>query len=545
MGYDIKKLTNVFMGEIGYREKRSGATDLYSKTGKDVGSDNWTKYWVETYPKLQGSYWCADFVTWCFQKAFGKEAATKLLLHYPYIACQTLYDLGKKKGQIVTTPQSGDVALFYSTDKRRYAHTEFVTEGNSVSFNTVGGNTSGTDANGKVVRNGNGVFFKTYDTKTYVKAKTVFFRPNYNEQPLVSEASNNVPKGCVRGMDISSNQGKVDWSKVNNVDFVILRCAKRHGADEQFEANYAGAKNRGLKVGAYLYSYALNEDDARAEALKVLNALKGKTLDLPIFLDLEWDEQGKLGRTKVTSIAKTFMDFICQNSNFRVGIYSNQDWADALIDFHALKYPNWWAARVPKDDNGTVKLYPKTTGYKIHQYSWKGHIPGISGDIDLDYAPKTYVYGDETEGKWLEANNTYYYRLNEGGNAHGWKEIAETANPTKKHWYYFDEKGAMVRDCWLLIDGDWYAFNKDGVMRTSQWIQGKDMKWYYVSSNGKAKKHTWFEYNGKSYYFLDSTAMATDCYIKHLNMYYYVDKDGQWDGKTLYSIPQSVKVVND
>lgn len=38
---------------------------------------------------------------------------------------------------------------------------------------------------------------------------------------------------------------------------------------------------------------------------------------------------------------------------------------------------------------------------------------------------------------WVKSGDYWYYRVTDGGNAHGWQVI-------DKHWYYFDEKGRML-----------------------------------------------------------------------------------------------------
>ena len=67
----IQAVIDIAEEEIGYLEKRSNS-QLDSKTA-NAGSGNYTKYWRDTYPQYQGQPWCADFVSWCFMKAFGLD----------------------------------------------------------------------------------------------------------------------------------------------------------------------------------------------------------------------------------------------------------------------------------------------------------------------------------------------------------------------------------------------------------------------------------------------------------------------------------------
>lgn len=562
MGYDVDSLIKVFKGEVGYLEKYKGATNLDSKTAQ-AGSDNQTKYWIDTAPSLQGSYWCADFITWCFQRQFGKEATTKLLLHYPYISCQKLYDLGKSKGQIYTNPQKGDIALFYNKTKKRFSHTEFVYATDSTYFCCVGGNTSSNQGNANsanVVRNGGGVHDKAYVTKTLVSNGSVFFRPNYGTQ-TTQTVTETIPAVAKKGLDVSSNQGNIDQAKVAKAgyEYAILRCVKRKDNDEMFETNYKNAKENGIKVGAYIYSYALSVNDAMNDAKRVYEVLKGKDLDIPLFLDLEQDQQGKLGKTAVTDIAVAFIKEFQSLYGCPVGIYSNQNWHDTLIDQSRLKNVPWQAARVSASDTGVLKLKPKTNDYVIHQYSWKGSVPGIRGSVDLDY-----IYGDienktmtiEKEGTWEKVGDKYRYKVNgtyiKGQQAQykGFQyllskdgQMLTGQQKVGGKWYYLENTvGYMYQNMWFGSAGRQYYLSSDGSMLSNIQKEYKG-RWYYLGADGASKSSQWFEYKKEWYYFDKDGVMVTDAYVKDRRGYCYLNSKGMQDGQYLDIIPSGKKVT--
>lgn len=165
----IDSLIYVASQEIGYLEKRS-ASDLYSKTG-NAGDNNYTKYWVEVASNLQGSYWCAAFVSWCFKKAFGESVAKALLGHWPFVYCPTLYNKTTNK-----TPIKGSVVLFWNNSLGRASHTGLVVDVTSTTITTIEGNTS---AGNTVVRNGGGVAKKTY-RKADLNSRNRYFVPDYS-----------------------------------------------------------------------------------------------------------------------------------------------------------------------------------------------------------------------------------------------------------------------------------------------------------------------------------------------------------------------------
>ena len=96
-----------------------------------------------------------------------------------------------------------------------------------------------------------------------------------------------------KGVDISYANGDIDLSKVKSAgfQFVMIRCG--YGSDLaeqddwQFLNNVRKAEALGLPWGAYLYSYALNESEARSELAHILRLLKGKKPTMPIAIDVE------------------------------------------------------------------------------------------------------------------------------------------------------------------------------------------------------------------------------------------------------------------
>ena len=179
-----------------------------------------------------------------------------------------------------------------------------------------------------------------------------------------------------KGIDVSKHNGNINWNKVN-VDFAILRAGYGNSVsqkDAKFEANYAGAKKAGIPIGAYWYSYAKTEADAKKEAEACLAILKGKQFEYPIYYDIE--EKGSLA--VANKIARVFCD-ILEKAGYYVGIYcSTSHLLTYFSDEIRRRYTIWVAQwRVSK---------PSYSGtYDIWQYSDSGRINGISGNVDMDY----------------------------------------------------------------------------------------------------------------------------------------------------------------
>ena len=198
----------------------------------------------------------------------------------------------------------------------------------------------------------------------------------------------------VNGIDVSTHNGYIDWGKVKasgQVDFAILRTGfgREHPRqiDSRFERNYAECARLGVPVGAYHYSYALSPEDAVKEADFCLKLLKGKKFSYPIWYDIE--EKSHVKRGNCDDIAKAFCDKL-EAAGYFVGVYTFDSFARAnLTDKTKLRYAMWIAR---------IGSAPKFSPYGMHQYSWKGNIPGISGDVDMNISYADYPKAICTQG---------------------------------------------------------------------------------------------------------------------------------------------------
>ena len=225
----------------------------------------------------------------------------------------------------------------------------------------------------------------------------------------------------IKGIDVSSYQGKPDWTKVKNsgIKFAILRIHQKSGIDTSFEHNYKGCKSNGILIGGYKYSYALTPAQAIDEAEDVLSVLCGRGLDFPVFYDLEWAQQRSFGKQAIENIAVAFLTRI-KKAGYKVGIYCNLDWYNNVLS-DALKQYDCWIARYPASDNGSVQERLRPNVGVGWQYSSKGKVNGINGNVDMnvfytDY--RTEQKGEATVSKTKLQKFTELgdYYANNGGN---------------------------------------------------------------------------------------------------------------------------------
>lgn len=194
-----------------------------------------------------------------------------------------------------------------------------------------------------------------------------------------------------KGIDVSSWQGKPDWTKVkkSGIEFAILRIHQKDGSDASFDHNYKGCKANAIPIGGYKYSYALTSAQALEEAEDTLRVLAGRGLDFPVFYDLEWNSQRKLGSAAIEKIAETFLNRI-KKAGYKVGVYCNMDWYQKVLTEKLRKY-DLWIARYPADDNGTIQERLRPDIGVGWQYSSKGKVSGITGNVDMNVFYKNYT----------------------------------------------------------------------------------------------------------------------------------------------------------
>lgn len=186
------------------------------------------------------------------------------------------------------------------------------------------------------------------------------------------------------GIDISSYQKDVDFNKVKDagVDFVILRIGYGPDSDgnmtidNNFEIYYNAAKEAGLKIGIYLFSYATTIEEANIQSDWILDELKDKDIDLPIAYDWEsWYtfSSCNLNFYDLNDIAKTFLDNI-KNNNYQVMLYGSKYYLDSI--WNLPEYNTWLA-----------QYYSEATynkAFNMWQLTDEGTVDGIDTKVDID-----------------------------------------------------------------------------------------------------------------------------------------------------------------
>lgn len=188
-------------------------------------------------------------------------------------------------------------------------------------------------------------------------------------------------ENLMKGIDVSVHNGNIDWNKIKagGIDFAILRAGygrELSQKDARFEENYKNAKAAEIPVGAYWYSYAMSEDEARLEADVFLSVIKGKHFEFPVYFDVEEKKQFDLGKEKVSTIMRAFLEKV-ESAGYFTGLYgSASSLTTHTADDIKNRYTIWLAHWVDKTNYSGA--------YALWQYSEKGSVSGINGNVDLD-----------------------------------------------------------------------------------------------------------------------------------------------------------------
>ena len=192
----------------------------------------------------------------------------------------------------------------------------------------------------------------------------------------------------ILGIDVSTFQDSVDWEAVKEagVEFVFIRLGYRGyetgkiNMDNRCLEHYAGAKAAGLKIGAYFYSQAITVQEAVAEAEFALEIIQDWQLDLPVVYDWEYvsadARTGNMDARLLTDCTLAFCRRV-ELAGHRPMIYFNTTQARDLLYLSELRdYPFWLA----QYNDGMDFPYR----VEMWQYTSRGSVPGIQGDVDLN-----------------------------------------------------------------------------------------------------------------------------------------------------------------
>ena len=188
-----------------------------------------------------------------------------------------------------------------------------------------------------------------------------------------------------KGIDISHHQGEIDFNKLKgNIDFAMVRTS--YGSfyeDRKYKRNIKGLESIGVPYGLYHFSYATNIEDAKKEANGFINIIRKYNPTYPVVIDIESSSRTQsVNNNMLVDITDTICSMI-ENAGYYVMIYANLDYLNGKLNSSKLDRYDKWLAQWTKSPT-----YNKSFG--IWQYSSKGSLPGINGNVDLNISYKDY-----------------------------------------------------------------------------------------------------------------------------------------------------------
>lgn len=230
-----------------------------------------------------------------------------------------------------------------------------------------------TDSNGNIESVNFTLNVKNKSNTSYTSTYTYF------EDVIEAHKKNNTKIG----IDVSKWQGDIDFNKIKQagVEFIIIRVGTGLGFNEAstedvyFRQNIEGAIKAGIPVGIYYYSYATTKEEAKEQALWVIDLIKDYKIDLPVAFDWEsWSYFNGLNMSlhDINEVADTFAKTI-EDSGYESILYGSKYYLQNIWDEDK---PVWLAHYTSKTN------YEKE--YKIWQLCDNGKIDGINGYVDIN-----------------------------------------------------------------------------------------------------------------------------------------------------------------
>lgn len=241
-----------------------------------------------------------------------------------------------------------------------------------------------------------------------------------------------------KGIDVSEWQGDIDFKKVkeDGIKVVYIRAGQGFSyEDEKFERNYKEAKKYALKIGVYHYVTARNEEEAKRQARFFVSLISGKQIDCKLAMDFE--HFPNLSKSKINKIGVAFLEEVEKISGKKAVVYSDAYNASHTFEGDVTKYPLWIAQYGVEnpENNGRWKYWE---GF---QYTSKGKVSGIRGNVDRDKFTKDILLDDTSEIPSTDkpdhkGEDRFAYRVKKGDTL---SELALKYSTTVRDLVYINE----------------------------------------------------------------------------------------------------------
>ena len=267
----------------------------------------------------------------------------------------------------------------------------------------------------------------------------------------------------LNGIDVSWWQGggkgsttsKINWKKMHaaGADFAFVRAASRDTADGSIyedttaSAHINGAQANKMNVGLYIFSQAVNSNEAVEEADYVLNLIDQYDwdIDMPIIIDREAGRmtkrltKAKLSKAKETAVVQAFADEIT-SAGYKAGVYASYSWYKDKMNADDLEDCAIWIARYNNMTTSNAKsgtpYADVLCDYEFWQYSSSkpSASTGYTGNLDVDFWYKDTNVTTENLTMSKNTANTITLTWDDAGDAELYR-VYRYNEDTKKYAY--------------------------------------------------------------------------------------------------------------
>ena len=270
-------------------------------------------------------------------------------------------------------------------------------------------------------------------------------------------------------------------------------------------------------IGFYHFAWFGGDiEEAEREARYFLDNVPQKVK----YLCLDYEDHASGDKQANTDACIRFMEILKENG-YEPIYYSYKPFTLNNIYYEQIlaKFPNslWIAGYGLNDGNADFEYFPSMDGICWWQYSSN---PFDKNIVLLD--------DEEAQPKWKRNDTGWWWEESDGSYpTNSWKQI-------NNEWFYFDERGYCLINRWFNDGTDWFYLDKRGAMVTGWMYIGN--YWYYFKSDGRMAKG-WVKYR-ETWYYLDEKDgdMKSNQFIKSGKGWYYLKPDGTMADKPEFTI---------
>ena len=299
-------------------------------------------------------------------------------------------------------------------------------------------------------------------------------------------------------VDVSKHQGHIDWNRLApHLAFCIIKASGLYGngSDPYYERNMNEAVAHGIPFHAYHFLYCVTEVQAKRDAKLFFDTVKagGKW---PLFWVMDCESQWGIADNHAAPIGRIFEDELRRLArehgpgDIRVAIYVGQE----KYKYWAFDYDHFAYVWIPGYGEKWKPLMP----CDMWQYTDKGKLPGINGDVDMNklMGTKPLEFFTTEADDSVEQDGDSTTDDKDGGEALMFtgKELVaycEEMYANKSHWaYWYGTYGNMCTEAKYKSKKKQYPEHY-GSSRTAGYMKDIELKRRCADCVGMIKSFFW------------------------------------------------------